>query len=353
MHINFAMWRKASWQLIKMDDKKEWDALDVVSKWLIATRSAVTLVTVYSCVISGLLAWRDGNFSWLPFIILTLGLFIAHGTNNLLNDYTDFSRGVDKDNYFRTQYGVHPLVQGFFTKPQQIRWFIVSGFLATLAGVYALFYTSFNPMVIGLFVFGAIVLLAYTYPFKYWGLGELAIFLIWGPIMIGGVYLTLGLINGGNTSNLWNVVLAGIPYGLGVASINIGKHIDKHDDDKVKGVGTFPVRVGETFARRVDQASIILIYVVIAYLVFVPHYFTPIMLIVFLAFKHALTAIKVLNTPRPAQPPQGYPFWPTWFSAFAFNHNRQFGGWLILGLIADTLLHVIPFTAKLIAQYWS
>ena len=62
MHINFAMWRKASWQLIKMDDKKEWDALDVVSKWLIATRSAVTLVTVYSCVIAGMLAARDGTF---------------------------------------------------------------------------------------------------------------------------------------------------------------------------------------------------------------------------------------------------------------------------------------------------
>ena len=145
MHINFAMWRKASWQLIKMDDKKEWDALDVVSKWLIATRSAVTLVTVYSCVIAGLLAWRDGNFSWLPFIILTLGLFIAHGTNNILNDYTDYSRGVDKDNYFRTKYGVHPLVQGFFTKPQQIRWFLVSGVLATLAGIYALITTGFDP----------------------------------------------------------------------------------------------------------------------------------------------------------------------------------------------------------------
>jgi len=353
MRINFAMWRKASWQLIKMDDKKEWDALDVVSKWLIATRSAVTLVTVYSCVIAGLLAWRDGNFSWLPFLILTLGLFIAHGTNNLLNDYTDFSRGVDKDNYFRTQYGVHPLVQGFFTKPQQIRWFIVSGVLATLAGVYALFNTNFDVKVIGLFAFGAIVLLAYTYPFKYWGLGELAIFLIWGPIMIGGVYLTLALINGGDVSNVWNVVLAGVPYGLGVASINIGKHIDKHDDDKAKGVGTFPVRVGEAFARRVDQASIILIYVVIAYLVFVPHYFTPVMLIVFLAIKHAILAVKVLNTPRPAQPPEGFHFWPTWFSAFAFSHNRQFGGWLIIGLIVDTVLHVIPFTAKLIAQYWS
>src|SRR5512138_1612760 len=243
MHINFSMWRKASWQLIKMDDKQEWDSLDVVSKWLIATRSAVTLVTVYSCSIAGLLAWRDGFFSWIPFLILTLGLFIAHGTNNILNDYTDFSRGVDKDNYFRTQYGVHPLAQGFFTKPQQIRWFIVSGVLATLAGIYALFTTGFHPAVLALFAFGAVVLLAYTYPFKYWGLGELAIFLIWGPIMIGGVYFVVT----GHWN--WNVVLAGIPYGLGVASINVGKHVDKRDDDLKKGVGTFPVRAGERTAR--------------------------------------------------------------------------------------------------------
>src|SRR6188474_2675070 len=307
MHINFPMWRKASWQLIKMDDKKEWDSLDVVSKWLIATRSAVTLVTVYSCVISGLLSWRDGNFSWIPFLILTLGLFIAHGTNNILNDYTDYSRGLDKDNYFRTQYGVHPLAQGFFTKPQQIRWFLVSGVLAALAGIYALFTTHFNPAAIGLFVFGAIVLLAYTYPFKYWGLGELAIFLIWGPIMIGGVYLVMALIKGGDTSNLWNVVLAGVPYGLGVASINIAKHIDKHDDDKAKGVGTFPVRVGEAFARRVDQVAVILIYAVIAYLVFVPRYFTPAILIVFLALKDAITSVQLLNNLKLVQAPTGLP----------------------------------------------
>ncbi|MGA7604946.1 MAG: prenyltransferase, partial [Anaerolineales bacterium] len=162
MKIDFAMWRTAIWQLVKMDDKKQWDALDVVSKWLIATRSAVTLVTVYSCIIAGILAWRDGYFSWLPWIVLTLGLFIAHGTNNLLNDYTDYSRGVDKDNYFRTQYGVHPLVQGFWTKRQQIQWFIVSGVIATLSGLYALLYTGFNPVVIGLFAFGALILLFYT-----------------------------------------------------------------------------------------------------------------------------------------------------------------------------------------------
>jgi len=334
MKINFAMWRKASWELIKMDDKEEWDALDVVSKWLIATRSAVTLLTVYSCVISGLLAWRDGYFSWIPWLILTFGLFIAHGTNNLLNDYTDFSRGLDQGNYFRTQYGVHPLQQKFWDKSTQIRWFIVSGVLASLAGIWALFYTNFSPITIGLFAFGAVVLLAYTYPFKYWGLGELMIFLIWGPIMIAGVYFVLS----GQWS--WNVVLAGIPYGLGVVSINMAKHIDKRDDDEARGVGTFPVRIGETFARRTNQFAVIMIYVVTAYLVFVPHYFSPALLLIFLALKQAWGVIKVMNSPKPDQAPENWPAWPVWFSAYAFLHNRQFGGLLVLALIVDALLRV-------------
>lgn len=334
MHINFAMWRKASWQLIKMDDKKEWDALDVVSKWLIATRSAVTMVTVYSCVIAGILAARDGHFDWLTFIIVTLGLFIAHGTNNILNDYTDFNRGVDQDYYFRTAYGVHPLVQKFWDNKTSMRWFIVSGILATLSGIYALFHTGFSTTTIGLFVFGAIVLLAYTYPFKYWGLGEFLIFLIWGPVLISGVYYVLSGIWD------WNVVLAGIPFGLSVASINVAKHIDKSEDDRKKGVGTFPVRVGEANARRVNQVAIVLIYLVTLYLV-LDGYFTPAMLVIFLAYKEAMMAIGVMNKPKPAKAPEGWPAWPVWFSGFAFQHNRKFGGYLIIGLIIDALLRYL------------
>lgn len=341
MHINFAMWRKASWELIKMDDKKEWDALDVISKWLIATRSAVTAVTVYTCIIAGMLAWRDNYFAWLPWLIVTVGLFIAHGTNNILNDYTDFSRGVDKDNYFRTQYGIHPLVQGFFTKPQQIRWFLVSGMLASLSGIYALYYTSFSPIILGLFVFGAISLLAYTYPFKYWGLGEFAIFLIWGPIMVTGVYLVLALGGGGDAANMWKVALAGVPFGLSVASINIGKHIDKMKDDQVKGVGTFPVRVGQTFARYTDIFSIVMAYAIVIYLV-ATGYFSTFMLLILFAAQRAMYAVAVLSKPRPEAAPQGFEaFWPTWFSGFCFYHNRSFGGLFVVGILLDTFFRKV------------
>jgi 1,4-dihydroxy-2-naphthoate octaprenyltransferase len=146
MAINFGMWKKSLSELVKMESKDEWNKLDTVSKWLIATRSAVTIVTLYSCAIGGLLAIRYGYFTghWgisiIVWLIVTMGLYLAHGTNNLLNDYTDYSRGIDNDNYFRTQYGVHPLNQGFWSKRQQLNWFAVSGFLAMLR-VFLLFFT--------------------------------------------------------------------------------------------------------------------------------------------------------------------------------------------------------------------
>ena len=335
-----------------MEDKSEWNSLDVISKWLIATRSAVTIVTLYSCAIAGLLAWRDGVFAWLPWIILSLGLFIAHGTNNLLNDYTDFSRGVDKDNYFRTQYGVHPLVQNFWTKNQQIQWFIVSGIIAFLSGVFALFYTGFNSTVIGLFVFGALLLLFYTWPLKYWALGELAIFLVWGPIMIAGVYFVLAAGKNGDFSNLWNVALAGIPFGLSVVSINFSKHIDKLNDDKKKGVGTFPVRVGQTFARVINIAVFVLIYAIIIYLV-VDGYFSTFVLLALFALQRAFYAVAVLSKPRPDGPPEGFEaFWPTWFSGFSFYHNRMFGNLFILGVLLDTIFRKLPASSLPLSLNW-
>ena len=155
--------------------------------------------------------------------------------------------------------------------------------------------------------------------------------------MIGSVYVVLALGNGGVLSNVFKVALAGIPFGLSVASINIGKHIDKLDDDKKKGVGTFPVRVGQTVARYVNILSIVLAYGVIIYLV-ATGYFSTLMLLVIFAGQRAMYAIAVLSKPRPDGAPKGFEtFWPTWFSGFCFYHNRMFGGLFIVGILLDTV----------------
>jgi 1,4-dihydroxy-2-naphthoate octaprenyltransferase len=333
------MWATALKSLVTLEKKQDWDRLDILSKWLIATRSAVTTVTLYSCVMAGLFAWRAGVFSLMPWLILTAGLFAAHGANNLLNDYTDFRRGVDEGNTFRTQYGVHPLVQKFWDEATQFRWFLVSLLLAVLAGAYALTYTGFDPLVIGLFGYGALMLLFYTFPLKYFALGELTIFLIWGPVMIGGVYYVLA------RDWSWLVALAGVPFGLSTSSINIGKHIDKSGEDRSKGVTTLPVLLGEKASRLLTIAVIGLAYAVVLYLVFVARFMTPVMLIVFLATGKAWKALERLSRPRPAEPPPGYPIWPRWFSTVAFFHNRRFASLFVLGVALDTLIGVLPWTS--------
>ncbi|MGB7538941.1 MAG: prenyltransferase [Anaerolineales bacterium] len=340
MSINVSMWGKGITNLVmvKMESKTEWERLDVVAKWLIATRSAVTVATIFSGIIGGLLAARDGHFSLLPWLIVTLGLFFAHGANNLLNDYTDFRRGVDLPPYFRTQYSVHPLAQHFWTQRQQLLWFAVSGAVAVLAGVYSLFYTNFSPAVIGLFAFGAAVLLLYTWPLKSMAIGELLIFLIWGPVMVAGVYIVLAR---GETAGAGLAALAGVPFGLCVASINIGKHIDKMSDDRGKGIHTLPVVIGEAAARWLNILVMVLMYGIIMYLILVPRYFTPVMLIPFLAGRRALLAAAVMTKPRPEAPPEKWTFWPTWFSAFTFSHFRLFANLFVLSLLGDILLRLL------------
>jgi 1,4-dihydroxy-2-naphthoate octaprenyltransferase len=313
--------------------KEEWDEMDVIAKWLIMTRSAVTTVTIFSSVIAGFFAWRDGSFHWGIWLLVTMGLFIAHGTNNILNDYTDFNKGVDTDNYFRTAYGPHPLVHEFHDKAAQMRYFWVSGFLAMSAGFVAYWWTDFDINVLFLIMIGSFFLLLYTFPLKYIALGELSIFAIWGPIMIGGVYYVL------TREFSWEVFLASIPIGLSVMSINLAKHVDKMEEDKAKKVHTLPVVIGDYAARLLDFFALFFIYGIIIYLI-ATKFYTPVMLIILLAGKQLFYALAVLAKPKPDGPPEGYPAWPVWFSGFTFMHNRRFTMLFMLGLLIDTLLRV-------------
>ena len=85
---------------------------------------------------------------------------------------------------------------------------------------------------------------------------------------------------------------------------------------------------------------LVLIYILILYLVFISHYFTPVLLLVLFAGKRALYAIGVHTKPRPDEPPKEWLYWPTWFAGFTFYHNRLFSNLLLLAILIDTLLRI-------------
>ena len=132
--MNISMWGKAL-RVIPRVSKEEWQELDPIAKWLVASRSAVFIMTAFSAAVGGILAATDDKFNTGRFALCLVGLVLAHATNNLLNDYTDSVRGVDKDNYFRTMYGPQTLEHGLWSKKQLLSVIAVTGAAAALCGI--------------------------------------------------------------------------------------------------------------------------------------------------------------------------------------------------------------------------
>jgi 1,4-dihydroxy-2-naphthoate octaprenyltransferase len=323
------MWFKAL-QVIPKISKDEWEKLDVISKWLISTRAAVLVMTFISGALAGIFAFQQGAFNFWYWLLVTVGLIFSHAANNLLNDYTDFVKGVDQDNYYRSQYGPQPLVHGLMDKRQMILYALGTGLIAVACGA-ALVYLR-GGMTLFFMGLGAFFVLFYTYPLKYIALGEFAVLIVWGPLMIGGGYYVIS----GNWD--WIVVIASLPYALGVTGVIFGKHIDKYEMDKAKRIFTLPVVIGERVSRYSVLSMLVLQYLLIAYLI-LAGFFSPVLLIVLLALQAFFRVMPLFMAPKPEEKPEDFPdVWPNYFVAAAFYHNRQFGMLFMLGLIADTIL---------------
>lgn len=325
-----SMWAKALYKMPRLD-KEEWDQLDLISRWLIATRAAVLMLTFTSSAIGGLLAWKDGRFDLGLWVAVTVGLCLAHATNNLLNDLTDHWKGVDKDNYFRTQYGPQPIEQGLLSMRNFLGYVAFTGTLALATGIYLVFLRGEITLV--LLGAGAFFVLFYTYPLKYIGLGELAVLAVWGPLMVGGTYQVVT----GTWS--WSAAMIGLPWALGATAVIFGKHIDKLDADRGKKIRTLPVILGAKVSRYTVLLMIVLQYLSVIALVALGHLGLPTLLVL-----GALPAFrwvqKVYRAERPEERPEELPadVWPLWYVALAFWHTRRFGLLFMVGLVADVAI---------------
>ena len=328
--IDVKMWGRALEQMPKLS-QSEWHALDPVAKWLIACRASVLFMTFTAAALGGLMAWRAGAFQWDLWLATVLGLMFAHATNNLLNDYTDSKRGIDKDNYYRNQYGVHVLEDGLMNERQFWRYLGVTAGIALLLGGWLIMQRS--GLTMDLMLAGAFFVLFYTWPLKYYGLGEPAVLLVWGPLMVGGSYYVLA----GQWS--WDVTWLSLVFALGPTTVLFGKHTDKLEADRGKGVNTLPVILGERRSRYCVLAMIAAQYLLSIFLV-LSGSFGWALLLVLISLPVLPGLFRVYQHAKPDARPQGYPeeVWPLWFSAHAFRHTRRFTSLFLVGVIIDTLL---------------
>jgi 1,4-dihydroxy-2-naphthoate octaprenyltransferase len=302
--------------------------LDAASKFLYSARSVILVISAQAAIIAGLLALGARRFDALAFVLVLAGFVSAHMISNLSNDYFGYKRGHDTPDSPRMRYTVHPLASGVLDARTLLTGLAVVSAIGL--AVMAFFVVERGWTAAAFAAAGVALLFLYDaapVPLKSIGLGEPAVFLVWGPLMIGGGYAMIaGEIS---PAAFW----ASVPYGLGVMSILVGKHIDQMDFDRGKGIRTLPVLLGERAARASNVATIALIYAVTAALIAFGQ-LTPFAAVIVVAFPRAWRAIRLMGEPRPAKAPAGYVGWPLWYHRACLVHNRLFGWLYILGLAA-------------------
>jgi 1,4-dihydroxy-2-naphthoate octaprenyltransferase len=193
---------------------------------------------------------------WPAFLLTVLGVVLMHGGANVVNDYFDHHYHVDTTEV-PGSYGneARVLIRGLMTPGQVLATGLGLYALAIPIGLYLI--ALRGPAILLLGLMGFITGVCYTarpVALKYKALGEIAVFVMFGPLMVSGAYF----VQTGAFSP--RVVWVSIPLGIFVALVLLANNIrDVHFDGRV-GIDTLATLLGGTRAVRVYQFFILVAY---------------------------------------------------------------------------------------------
>jgi 1,4-dihydroxy-2-naphthoate octaprenyltransferase len=180
-------------------------------------------------------------FDPLRFVLSLIGALLLQVAANLINEYFDFRRGAED----LKQAGQGMILKTGLLTPRQVLIGAVATLLGgVLIGLYLL--TQSGALLFWIGLGGVLVVITYTagpFPLAYNGLGELAVFIFMGPVMVLGAYYVMA------REFAWTPVLAGIPIGFMVAAILHANNIRDLDADRAVNKRTLAVMLGLRAAR--------------------------------------------------------------------------------------------------------
>jgi 1,4-dihydroxy-2-naphthoate octaprenyltransferase len=205
------------------------------------TRLPFLTATIVPVTLGILIATSHGQFDLVAALLTIIGACFVQLGLNVANDVFDTMQGADDANVTPTQFsGGSRVIQYGLVSLRQMA--TLSTIFYVLAGVIGLIllatHGSTALLVIG--VVGFVVSLGYTAPplkFVYRGLGEIAVALGFGPLMLLGAYVVQ---TGGALS--WEPFVASIPVALLVALILYVNEIPDRRGDARAHKLTLPVR---------------------------------------------------------------------------------------------------------------
>jgi 1,4-dihydroxy-2-naphthoate octaprenyltransferase len=295
-----------------------------IALWWRAVRPFAFTVSLIPPIMGALIAAVENpghEFSLFRFILAGIGCMTAHAGANLLSDYYDFKTRVDRDGTFGSS-GL--LVSGIMSPEQILRGGAIALVLAGVIGAYLVLVTPGGTFLIWLILIGGLLGIFYTakpFEFKYHALGDLAVFISFGPAMVLGAYF----VQAHHFS--WKPVLYSIPIGLLVDAVLHSNNLRDIASDGVVKIKTVPILIGEKWAKRMYQALVFGAYFIILLLV-LSGGLTAFALLVFLSLP---LAVKLVNVVRHKETVPAEKF--AVIDAATAQLHLAFGLLMVIGLI--------------------
>jgi len=236
-----------------MEQRMTTQAITRRQAWILAARPKTLPAALSPVVVGTALAYADDSLAWLPALAAALGALLLQVLSNFANDYSDFFRGADTPD----RLGPTRVTSAGLIPPAAMRNGIIAVIgVSALVGLYLVSVGGWPILLIG--VTGIVAALAYTggpFPFGYYGLGELFVFLFFGVAAVCGTYYVQAL------TLTPAVVTASFAVGALVTAILVVNNYRDIDTDRRAGKRTMAVRLGRRGAQIEYAALLALAFV--------------------------------------------------------------------------------------------
>ncbi len=225
----------------------------------LATRPHYLLLSILLVVLGASLAGFYGSFAWGRFSLCLAGLVLLHISTNVLNDYFDYSSGIDLATQ-RTPFngGSGVLNQGLLTPRQTLLFGLAAFMLAVPIGGYLV--AELGWPLLPLFLLGAVFVIGNSSHITRlgYGLGELSAGLGLGSLPVFG---TAWIIHGKPEVYF---LFASVPSGLWVFNLLFLNEFPDAQPDQKAGRKTLVIELGFANAQRLYSCLSLLSFLWIA-----------------------------------------------------------------------------------------
>lgn len=229
----------------------------MLSSWLRAIRIRFLLASVIAVSVGLAVSWwKFQQFDPFYALLTYVGVACLHASVDLLNDYWDYKRGIDKLTKRTPFSGGTGVLPENLLRPSSVYaaglTFLVIG---TSIGIYFVFIRGITIAII--LAFAVIAIYFYSTSIVNAGLGELFVAIKGAMIVLGTFFVQMAQINA-------EPLYAGAIVGILSSSVLFVNSFPDHDADKAKGRKTLVIIMGREKASKFFTFFPSIVYALIA-----------------------------------------------------------------------------------------